>query len=187
MNFLKNLILTSVYFIAVFIILFIINLCDRLPEFRIYHSERDGFSILMPGEPETSSQELKTPFFTYSSTTISAGSRKSQFMVSTTKLAGKITRIKYGFDASTNPALDFIKSVILATGGGEIIKETDLDFCGLSAKEYEMEIIGIRSLRARVIPFNNKYYVLMVRSKSEKVLDEKAPEFFDSLKFDSEQ
>ena len=187
MNFLKNLILTSAYFAAVFIILLIINLCEWLPEFRMYHSESDGFSILMPGEPEISPRELKMPFFSTLYTTVRAGSRKSQFMVTTVELPQKTTHSKYRSDESTDASFFLIRFIMLLTGRGRIVKERDLDFCGLSAKEYEMELVGVRSARARVIPYDDKYYVLMVRSKSAKVLDQKASEFFDSFKFDSEE
>jgi hypothetical protein len=186
MLFLKRIGLVIAYFSLIFLVFFLIDLCDSLEDFEIYHCEEGGFSVLLPGEPEQVTDELSFFFDTFGFTTLSAGSKKSQFAVTYFDLSEGIKR-KHGFykSAETSP-LDYMKMFTQAITGGRLVKETDSDFHGHPAKDFELEILSRVGVKARAISIGERCYQLMVKSHSPDVLDKKAFEFFNSFKVDDE-
>ena len=184
MVFLKRIALIIVYFSVIFLVFGLINLLDSLEDFERYHCEGGGFSVLLPGEPKQSTNELNLLFGKFSFTTLTAGPQEAEFAVIYFDLPKDLKpRRRYAGLEEVSP-LDYMKFFTLTLTGGRIVKEADLDFNGYPAKDFEIRVLGRVIIKARAILINNRYYHLMVTSHLPDVLNKKALEFFDSFAVD---
>lgn len=176
MDFFKKIGLVVVYFSAIFLVFYVINLCDRLDKFERYRCEDGGFTVLLPGEPQEQLEHFHALFWGFDYNTIRAGSRQSKFMVM------YFNKSMLGQQKKT--ILDLMKAFAIAVTHGRLVEESDGQYRGYPAKDFELSILGRKTVKARAIAVGKWCYQLMVVSSSKKVLEEKVPEFFESFEID---
>lgn len=180
----KRVALITAYFGVIFLVFGFINLLDSLKDFEPYHSEEGGFSVLMPGKPTETTKHLNMLPVGVTYTTVTAGPSKAEFTVIYYDLPKKTTRSIYFGRSRYEWSIEEMKLFARALTGGKLVKESDLEYYGYPAKDFELRVLGRITVKAKAIIFENRGYQLLVTSNLPDVLDEKALEFFESFTID---
>ena len=183
---LKRIGLITGYFGGIFLVLGFINLLDSLPEFRPYHSDSGGFSVLMPGKPTETTEHLNMIPVGVRYTTVTAGPSEAEFTVMFFEFPKKVTRSIYFGTSRYEWGLEEAKMFTRAITGGKLVKgsEKELEYYGYPAKDFELRILDRMTIKVRAITFEKRCYQLMIKSNLPEVLDEKTQEFFESFEVD---
>ncbi len=183
---LKRIGLITGYFGGIFLIFGFINLLDSLPDFRPYHCDSGGFSVLMPGKPEETTKHLNMIPVGVGYTMVTAGPSEAEFTVMYFEYPKKVTRsIYFGtwrYEWGLEEAMMFTRLIT----GGKLVKgsESELEYYGYPAKDFELRVLSRVTIKVRAITFEKRCYQLMVKSNLPEVLDKKTAEFFESFKVD---
>lgn len=183
---LKRVALIIAYFGGIFLLFGFINLLDSLPDFRPYHCDSGGFSVLMPGKPTETTKHLNMLPVGVGYTTVTAGPSEAEFTVMFFEFPKKVTRSIYFGTSRYEWGLEEAKMFTRLITGGKLVKESenDLEYYGYPAKDFELRVLSRVTIKVRAIKFEKRCYQLMVTSNLPEVLDEKTQEFFESFKVD---
>ncbi len=180
----KKTVLVIGYFTIIFLVFFVIHLFSSfLPRFEAYHSEKGGFSVSIPGRPRETTDDSGIPFSSqFNVVKVCSETKDWTFMV----LCFEPNEAYYPppwFRKLQKPSLETMQIVAEVITHGRMVNETDVDFHGYPAKDFELKILGRRTVRARAIAIDKKFYQLIVVGNSKKVLG-KIPEFFASFQIE---
>ena len=166
-------------FAVISVIIYFVRGGDKLKEFEPYHSKEGRFSVLFPGEPERKLQQVDTPAETLEFVMYSAGSKKTGFIVAYVDYSQEMMK-----NADIKKMLDGARDGAVRNINGRLEKEKVLDFHGKPGRELEIMAPKKAIIKARLILIGNRLYQMMAISQSNRILEEKTPEFFDSFKVD---
>ncbi len=179
MESLKKVIGYVIGFLLVSGVIYLIKGGDKLKEFEEYYSADGRFSILFPGEPEESLQSVTTVAGQINLVMVSAGSKKSGFVVGYADYPRNVVE-----NSDPEKVLDGARDGAVRNVRGQLTDETTLDFHGHPAREIRVEVAKKTSIRSRLILIENRLYQVMVISQSARILNGKGSEFFDSFTVD---
>jgi hypothetical protein len=179
MNRFKGIICFAAAFVIVSVVIYISTGNGKLAPFQEFRSSEGRFTVLMPGKPEVKNEAVDMPFGKVNTITYMAGSGKIGCIVSYSYYPELLIK-------STDPQkqLELAKEAAVKDAGGRLTSETNIDFHGLPATEFRIEVPGKLFTAARYILASPRFYEVVFFAPTDKGHERDISKFFDSFKID---